>query len=312
MNAAAPTLLASALALQAAPRPTGPYTAVVVVPTGVGARSAGTPATLLMAPRSLRGDVLARQRDERRATVRPALSSSYRGYALDEFAAGRWGLRPATSQRVGLLLGGGSTSADAPPAGGRRVPPTLGVDVGARDHRCAGGGRDQHVARRRVVGRANPGTLPAASRSCTRRAARRSRWSRASRRRGRGDARGVPCGRRRRRGGRRGGDHLPPDHARAAAAVRARARAGPLDVEEELAPRACAESRPHLPALRPRQPRPRPAGGAGRRAARQRPLARRHRRDRRPRRRVRRRRRALAPRLARARRRRRGERCAPT
>jgi len=30
-----------------------------------------------------------------------------RGYALDEFAAGRWGLRPSTSQRVGLLLDAG-------------------------------------------------------------------------------------------------------------------------------------------------------------------------------------------------------------
>ena len=101
MNAAAPTLLASALALQAAPRPTGPYTAVVVVPTGVGAAIGGYAGDALPVARTFAAvadRVVTHPNVMNGAQLYwPAPELLYtEGYALDEFAAGRWGLRPAT------------------------------------------------------------------------------------------------------------------------------------------------------------------------------------------------------------------------
>ena len=105
----APSLLATALSLHAAPRPTGPYTAVVVVPTGVGAAIGGYAGDALPVARTF-----AAVAD--RVVTHPNVMNGAQlywpdpkllyveGYALDQFATGRTGLRPVTSQRVGLLL----------------------------------------------------------------------------------------------------------------------------------------------------------------------------------------------------------------
>ena len=134
----APLLLASALALHAAPRPTGPYTAVVVVPTGVGAAIGGYAGDALPVARTFAAvadRVVTHPNVMNGAQLYwPAPELLYtEGYALDEFAAGRWGLRPATSQRVGLLL----DAAIEPELRTRHLQAadacraTLGVDVGA-------------------------------------------------------------------------------------------------------------------------------------------------------------------------------------
>ena len=102
------TLAAAALSLRVAPRPAGPYTTVVVVPTGVGAAIGGYAGDALPVARTFAAvadRVVTHPNVMNGAQLYwPAPELLYtEGYALDEFAAGRWGLWPA-SQRVGLLL----------------------------------------------------------------------------------------------------------------------------------------------------------------------------------------------------------------
>jgi len=94
----------------AAPRTSAqPYTAVLVVPTGIGAAIGGYAGDALPVARSFTAvadRVITHPNVMNGAMLywpHPALQY-VEGYALDEFAAGRWGLRPVTSQRVGLVL----------------------------------------------------------------------------------------------------------------------------------------------------------------------------------------------------------------
>lgn len=88
---------------------TRPYTAAVVVPTGIGAAIGGFAGDAMPVARSFTAvadRVITHPNVMNGAMLywpHPALQYT-EGFALDEFAAGRWGLRPATSQRVGLLL----------------------------------------------------------------------------------------------------------------------------------------------------------------------------------------------------------------
>lgn len=95
---------------RATPRSTTqPYTAIVAVPTGIGAAIGGYAGDALPVARaftSVADCVITHPNVMNGAMLywpQPALQY-VEGYALDEFAAGRWGLRPVTSQRVGLLL----------------------------------------------------------------------------------------------------------------------------------------------------------------------------------------------------------------
>ena len=86
-----------------------PYTAVLVVPTGIGAAIGGFAGDALPVARAFTSvcDRLVTHPNVMNGAMLywPHEALQYtEGYALDEFAAGRWGLRPATSQRVGLLL----------------------------------------------------------------------------------------------------------------------------------------------------------------------------------------------------------------
>ncbi|KAL1508411.1 hypothetical protein AB1Y20_004520 [Prymnesium parvum] len=86
-----------------------PYTAILVVPTGIGASIGGYAGDALPVARAF-GAVADR------VVTHPNVMNGAQlywpdqqlfyteGFALDEFAAGRWGLRPVTAQRVGLLL----------------------------------------------------------------------------------------------------------------------------------------------------------------------------------------------------------------
>jgi len=86
-----------------------PYTAVLVVPTGIGAAIGGYAGDALPVARAFTGvadRVITHPNVMNGAQLYwpdPALQY-VEGYALDEFARGRWGLRPVTSQRVGLVL----------------------------------------------------------------------------------------------------------------------------------------------------------------------------------------------------------------
>ena len=94
------------------PRPRGasrPYTAALVVPTGIGAAIGGFAGDALPVARaftSVADTVITHPNVMNGAVLYwPQPSLQYcEGYALDEFAAGRWGLRPAQAQKVGLLL----------------------------------------------------------------------------------------------------------------------------------------------------------------------------------------------------------------
>ena len=86
-----------------------PYTAVLVVPTGVGAAIGGYAGDAMPVARAFTAVA-------DRVVTHPNVMNGAQlywpdpklqyveGFALDEFAAGRWGLRPVTSQRVGLVL----------------------------------------------------------------------------------------------------------------------------------------------------------------------------------------------------------------
>ena len=111
---AAIALFAASVALRAplegaSPRlTTQPYTAIVAVPTGIGAAMGGFAGDALPVVRAFTAvcdRVVTHPNVMNGAQLywpHPALQY-VEGFALDEFAAGRWGLRPATSQRVGLL-----------------------------------------------------------------------------------------------------------------------------------------------------------------------------------------------------------------
>ena len=114
------------------------YTAALVVPTGIGAAIGGFAGDALPVARaftSVADRVITHPNVMNGAQLYwpdPAFQYT-EGFALDEFAAGRWGLRPVTSQRVGLLLDAAIEpelrlrhlqAADA-------VRATLGVNIGA-------------------------------------------------------------------------------------------------------------------------------------------------------------------------------------
>ncbi|MFQ3616905.1 MAG: DUF3326 domain-containing protein [Cyanobacteriota bacterium] len=94
--------------------PTGdrPYTAMLIVPTGVGASIGGYAGDALPVARAIA------QVADRLITHPNVLNGAQlywplpnalyvEGYGLDQFAAGDWGLRPVRQNRVGLLLDAG-------------------------------------------------------------------------------------------------------------------------------------------------------------------------------------------------------------
>ena len=90
----------------------GPYTAMIIVPTGIGAAIGGYAGDALPVTRaftSVADRVITHPNVMNGAQLYwPAPELLYvEGYALDQFAAGRTGLRPVTSQRVGKLVGSG-------------------------------------------------------------------------------------------------------------------------------------------------------------------------------------------------------------
>ena len=89
-----------------------PYTAALVVPTGIGAAIGGYAGDAMPVARALTAvadRVITHPNVMNGAMMYwPHDAVQYvEGFALDEFAAGRWGLRPTVSQRVGLLLDAG-------------------------------------------------------------------------------------------------------------------------------------------------------------------------------------------------------------
>jgi len=86
-----------------------PYTAVLIVPTGIGAAIGGYAGDALPVARALAEVV------DRLITHPNVLNGAQlywnlpnalyvEGYGLDQFAAGRWGLRPVQQNRIGLIL----------------------------------------------------------------------------------------------------------------------------------------------------------------------------------------------------------------
>jgi len=105
------TRRATALHAAAAFSPASDYTAVMIVPTGIGASIGGYAGDALPAARVLASvvDTLVTHPNVLNGAMLywPMPNVLYvEGYALDEFAAGRVALRPQVSgcQRVGLLL----------------------------------------------------------------------------------------------------------------------------------------------------------------------------------------------------------------
>eukprot|EP00741_Cyanophora_paradoxa_P024035 tig00021721_g23210.t1 len=89
-----------------------PYTAVMIVPTGIGASIGGYAGDALPAARALAEvvDCLITHPNVLNGAQLfwPMRNTLYvEGYALDKFAAGEWGLRPVHSNRVGLILDAG-------------------------------------------------------------------------------------------------------------------------------------------------------------------------------------------------------------
>lgn len=92
-----------------------PYTVVMIVPTGVGADLGGYAGDALPIARSLSGvcDTLITHPNVLNGAQLywPLPNALYvEGYALDQMAAGCWGLKPVHSNRVGLLLDSGIES----------------------------------------------------------------------------------------------------------------------------------------------------------------------------------------------------------
>lgn len=89
-----------------------PYTAALIIPTGIGCAVGGYAGDALPVARALAGVV------DRLITHPNVLNGAQlywplanalyvEGYGLDRFAAGQWGLEPVTQNRVGLLLDAG-------------------------------------------------------------------------------------------------------------------------------------------------------------------------------------------------------------
>ncbi|MEO1299981.1 MAG: DUF3326 domain-containing protein, partial [Cyanobacteria bacterium J06636_16] len=116
--------------------PTPPYTAVLIVPTGIGAAIGGYAGDALPVVRAIAqvADILITHPNVMNGAQLywPLPNAWYvEGYGLDQFAAGQWGLRPVHRNRVGLLLDAGVEdelrqrhlqAADAARA-------TLGIDI---------------------------------------------------------------------------------------------------------------------------------------------------------------------------------------
>ncbi|MGB3138603.1 MAG: DUF3326 domain-containing protein [Nodosilinea sp.] len=86
-----------------------PYTAVLVVPTGIGAAVGGYAGDALPVARAVAAvvDTLITHPNVMNGAQLywPLPNACYvEGYGLDQFAAGRWGLRPVHSNRIALVL----------------------------------------------------------------------------------------------------------------------------------------------------------------------------------------------------------------
>ncbi|WP_040695293.1 DUF3326 domain-containing protein [Nodosilinea nodulosa] len=86
-----------------------PYTAVLVVPTGIGAAVGGYAGDALPVARAMASvvDTLITHPNVMNGAQLywPLPNACYvEGYGLDQFAAGRWGLRPVHRNRIGLVL----------------------------------------------------------------------------------------------------------------------------------------------------------------------------------------------------------------
>ena len=89
--------------------PSRPYTAVLIVPTGVGAAIGGYAGDALPVARAIAqvADTLITHPNVMNGAQLywPLANALYvEGYGLDQFAAGTWGLRPVHRNRIGLLL----------------------------------------------------------------------------------------------------------------------------------------------------------------------------------------------------------------
>ena len=86
-----------------------PYTAVLIIPTGIGAAVGGYAGDALPVARTLAqvADRLVTHPNVMNGAQLywPLPNAFYvEGYGLDQFAAGRWGLRPVHQNRIGLVL----------------------------------------------------------------------------------------------------------------------------------------------------------------------------------------------------------------
>ncbi|TAE61885.1 MAG: DUF3326 domain-containing protein [Nostocales cyanobacterium] len=86
-----------------------PYTAILIIPTGIGAAIGGYAGDALPVARVISqvcDRLITHPNVLNGASLYWNISNSFyvEGYSLDKFAAGEWGLRPVHSNRVGLLL----------------------------------------------------------------------------------------------------------------------------------------------------------------------------------------------------------------
>ncbi|MGF1568001.1 MAG: DUF3326 domain-containing protein [Nodosilinea sp.] len=86
-----------------------PYTALLVVPTGIGAAIGGYAGDALPVARAVAAvadTLITHPNVMNGAQLYWPLPNAYyvEGYGLDQFAAGRWGLRPVHRNRIGLVL----------------------------------------------------------------------------------------------------------------------------------------------------------------------------------------------------------------
>lgn len=86
-----------------------PYTAVLIIPTGIGAAIGGYAGDALPVARAIAqvvDNLITHPNVLNGAQLYWPLPNAYyvEGYGLDQFAAGRWGLRPVHRNRIGLVL----------------------------------------------------------------------------------------------------------------------------------------------------------------------------------------------------------------
>jgi hypothetical protein len=86
-----------------------PYTAILIIPTGIGAEIGGYAGDALPVARLLAqvcDRLITHPNVMNGASLYWHIPNAFyvEGYGLDEFAAGNWGLRPVQSNKVGLLL----------------------------------------------------------------------------------------------------------------------------------------------------------------------------------------------------------------